>query len=75
MTQLEKFIALYREVGIELESEEHGDEIWLTMEMPDGFDCEGEGEDRSTPRIDGYPGFGMSIVFDREGRFLSQQFF
>ncbi|MGI0106737.1 hypothetical protein [Salinimicrobium sp. WS361] len=59
MTDLEKFLDLYKSVGVEPEVEAHGAGTTLNL-------------DNCLEGIDGYHGFYTKIYFDQNGKFLSQ---
>lgn len=66
-TDLERFVELYKSFGVELESEiinygEGKKEIHIVIEAG------------SNEKIGGYNGFGTSVVFDLDGKFLGQGF-
>ena len=60
MTDLEKFLELYRSVGIEPEIEKKGD--WTDLRL----------ESDEKGKILGYSGFFTVITFDENGRFKDQ---
>jgi len=59
MTDLVKFLELYKSVGVEASLEAHSNGHTLKLEVGD-------------KNIEGYPMFYTSIFFDLEGKFLSQ---
>ncbi|WZL88312.1 hypothetical protein VS868_11965 [Salinimicrobium sp. 3283s] len=59
MTDLDKFLELYRSVGVEPEVEKRGDNTWIKL-------------DNNIEGVDGYHGFYTKIYFDQNGKFLSQ---
>lgn len=60
VTDLQRFIELYRSVGIELVPETTDDGTpWLTLKEGD-------------PKVGGYLGFYTSIEFDKDGKFVQQ---
>ena len=66
MTDLEKFIELYKSVGIDLaprpiESGVHIGKMFLHLE-------------NYYYKFEGYPGFFSNIVFDENGKFVKQGF-
>jgi hypothetical protein len=64
MSDLEKFIELYKSLGIELKpTQSRNKEITLHLE-------EGEHE-----KFQGYSNFYSDIVFDKNGKFLYQGFY
>ena len=74
MTDLERFIELYRSIGIECYIYED-EEKWRTKEIKLGAAMYPSGDEfQSHPLIEGYGGFYTSIVFDKDGKFISQGF-
>lgn len=80
MTDLEKFIALYKSLGIELEvklsqdcspeQREEGDIFCLEL----GF-CHYDNDKKVDDRLlGGYGGFYSTIHFDAKGKFIKQSF-
>lgn len=71
MTQLEKFVALYREFGIDcvVVSVPSGGSKIILGEGPD------QGERTDSEKFhDSYMGFYARIYFDADGNFVSQSF-
>ena len=75
MTDLEKFIELYKSIGIELgvniNSENNNQEILLsegTYSFSDGK------KGTISEKLKGYMGFYSSIEFDLNGKFIEQGF-
>lgn len=62
MSDLDKFIALYKELGIELEPEHRENTIVLIL-------AEGD-----NPKLIGYGSFYSEIEFDKNGEFNEQGF-
>lgn len=70
MTDLEKFIALYAELGIKLEpkiNEGTREDGYQYLHLKAGWK-----QDKDD--FDGYSGFYSNIYFDETGKFLSQGF-
>ena len=70
MTDLEKFVALYKDFGIDcrVNQEEGEQKIYLGgFYGADGF--------TSSDKFDGYSGFYSVARFDLEGKFLGQDFY
>jgi hypothetical protein len=69
MTQLQKFIELYKEFGIELKVEElavggmHTDGYYIIL-----------AKSASADKFSGFPGFFSEIHFDLDGNFVRQEF-
>ena len=61
MTDLEKFVALYKEVGITLNPKENDEGFFLMLE-----------EESDDSKITGYYRFYTSIQFDKNGKFMEQ---
>jgi hypothetical protein len=61
MSDLEKFIELYKSVGIELTPDKEDDGLSLNLM---------EGEHKEL--VGGYMGFFTEICFDLDGKFVSQ---
>lgn len=70
MTDLERFVALYRSFGVEciVSAADGGFQIQLAAE-----DYADE-EKTFSPRFDGYHGFYSRVSFDANGQFVSQGF-
>jgi hypothetical protein len=64
MTDLEKFILLYESFGIHLISEKSTKDSNIVVHL-ESFD---------NPKFDGYFGFCSDVIFDENGKFLSQGF-
>lgn len=61
MTQLQKFIALYEEVGIKLDQEKFDDDsTLLTIQA------------KQCDKVVGYNGFFTDLRFDKDGNFIEQ---
>ncbi|MDD4527755.1 MAG: hypothetical protein PHF25_06970 [Candidatus Margulisbacteria bacterium] len=65
MTDLEKFIELYRSVGIELEVKQEEFKL-QTIYLHPTFD--------NDSKLDGVNGCFSSITFDKDGKFVMQGF-
>ena len=63
MSDLEKFLALYRSWGIELTVQRNVKDQRRTVSF---------GADDLTPKLDGFPGFFTELVLDLEGMFIKQ---
>ncbi len=64
MSDLEKFVELYKSVGIEVEVEDIGDG-WKEFVL----------EAAAHEKLGGYGGFFTIIIFGKNGEFLSQSFY
>lgn len=62
MTDRDKFVELYKSVGIDLEIHETHSGSFLELQ---------EGDHKS---FTGYSGFGSQIMFDKDGKFVEQSF-
>lgn len=64
-TDLEKFIELYKSIGIELATKDYDKKgsVFCTIEAGDN------------DKLKGYPGFYTNIVFDVNGKFIEQGFY
>jgi len=62
MTDLEKFVELYKSFGIELEVKTEGTHYTIMMEANDD------------PKLEGYSTFYSDVTFDIDGKFLYQGF-
>jgi len=67
VTHLEKFIALYKEFGVELTPEETDTGTEITLGA-DSYERE------RVAALDGYFGFFTKVIFDKQGNFVSQGF-
>lgn len=67
MTDLEKFIDVYKQFGIDIKTRINGDKIRIKL---------GGGDDDSTKsaKFDGYGGFYSDLEFTIEGKFIRQGF-
>jgi hypothetical protein len=63
MTDLDKFIELYRSVGVEPEIHRGFGQTTLRLEA------------QTQPKIEGYYGHETIITFNGDGKFLGQSFF
>lgn len=62
---MEKFVELYKSFGIDLEIEQP---------LNDGYyDVSLSGE--VSNKFRGYAGFGSVVIFDKDGKFVSQEFY
>ncbi len=62
MTDLEKFVELYKSFGIELEVKEEDTHYAIIMEAD------------THPKFEGYNTFYSDVTFDTDGNFLTQGF-
>lgn len=67
MTDLEKFIELYKSFGIELKAVQYGDN-WC-VELGDE-----EQKEKHPDKFEGYYGFYSAVYFSLDGKFLNQEF-
>lgn len=67
MTDLEKFIELYRSVGIELQPIQRDGLLVLRLQAPSAFL-----DTYQSSLIQGYDGFTTDIEFSPEGKFIRQ---
>lgn len=76
MTDLEKFLALYKEFGVELDVPTVCTEIELDecRERPRPGDLIVSLEQGADEKLDGYGGFYSLVVFDKDGKFVKQGF-
>lgn len=63
MTDLQRFIDLYKSVGIDLKPEKIRDQYVIHLESG------------SNEKLEGYTFFYSNIYFDKNGKFLSQGFY
>lgn len=71
MTDLEKFVNLYKSVGIEPIVYTENDRQVIVLATPD--DLISNEENRTYSKlIDGYQGFYTKLIFDLKGKFLHQ---
>lgn len=64
MSDLEKFVELYKSVGVEVEvSDIGGGEKEIVLEA------------KTHEKLEGYNGFFTRIIFGKDGEFLSQAFY
>ena len=66
MTDLEKFIELYKSIGITVEQEVRDDNIVLSISS--------WALGKEQERLEGYSGFYTDIIFSKEGKFIKQGF-
>ena len=66
-TDLEKFISLYKQIGIELTPAKHEDKIWVKLGDENSLYLDGE-------KFAGHLGFFSIIEFSSEGKFICQGF-
>ena len=71
MTDLDRFIALYASLGIQciISTHDQGHQIILSAE-----DYSPDTERTYSEKFNGYHGFYTCVVFDHDGRFVSQGF-
>lgn len=74
MTDLEKYIELYRSFGIELKTRSMEDENGRRYYLNFGVDTFYTEDYDTDPHFDGYPGFQTVVYFDEDGKFLRQDF-
>lgn len=77
MTHLERFIELYKEVGIELDAvsvDEHEDNDGRTVPAGYVLRIENDMYHPKTDKIGGYCWFFTEIYFDVNGNFVRQSF-
>lgn len=68
---LEKFIQLYKSVGIDLSQKKNSEgNIYLTL----GYN-EDDPMENTSNKFGGYSGFYSIIIFDENGKFIKQEFF
>lgn len=71
MTHLEKFVALYAELGIECKVNRRDDSTqYITL----AYEPEGEPDATASDKFDGYYSFYTRIEFDANGNFVKQGF-
>lgn len=68
MTDLDKFITLYAELGIELHPQKLGEHTYYPNNT--GYVV----ELRAGSGFEGYPGFVSLVYFDEQGKFMEQGF-
>lgn len=73
MTDLERFIDLYRSVGIEckINPTDDGEQEIILTEERSRFMFKGV-EITTSEKIRGFSGFHTAILFDKNGKFISQ---
>lgn len=66
MTDLQRFIEMYKSFGIELKPKPtyKTSDGSMTIEMEQG----------SHPKFGGYRGFSSTVDFDKDGKFIQQEF-
>ena len=67
MTDLEKFIDTYKQLGIDVKTYEKNDKIMIDL---NGYDEDSTKSDK----FDGYSGFCSDLEFTKDGKFLRQGF-
>lgn len=75
MTDMERFIELYKSFGIELKAEKN--KKWISIREGTYEDAPGYTisiEEGDHPKLGGYAGFGTVIEFTEDGKFLKQDF-
>ena len=71
MTDLEKFIKLYSDLGFDVKTEKDLEKERLTITLHQGTHADKENH---TLGFDGYMGFYSVISFDLNGKFIKQGF-
>lgn len=72
VTDLEKFLELYRSFGIELEVEKLPYQQHVCFgENSMSYMCDYQGH----PKFQGYSGFYTKVIFDKDGKFIGQDFY
>lgn len=66
MTDLEKFIKLYKDFGIDLKVRIENDNQVLDLNQKSIFG--------GSKKFTGYGGFSSDVIFNKEGKFISQGF-
>ena len=72
MTDLEKFVDLYKSIGIKCEAITSPAWHWGSIEKITRIIC--ISNDGKSEKIGGYSGFFTSIIFDENGKFICQRF-
>ena len=62
---MERFIELYKSFGIDLKP----------VEYPDGNGYDIALDNTISNKFGGYSGFGSGVIFDKDGKFMSQEFY
>jgi len=75
MTDLEKFVELYKSFDINLKVIENEDDFEIILSECAVFDDPHNEITSVSPKFGGYTGFFSQVVFDKNGKFVCQKFY